>query len=416
MGLVRRGLVCLGLVAVVRRVSGVVGLAVGGVVLRLGGSVRALAGIFGGLGVAVLVGLVRVGLVLGGLGVGVGLAVLGGVLVVGVLGVLVAVVVCGVVFLVGLVRRGLVCLGLVAVVRRVSGVVGLAVGGVVLRLGVSVRTLGGVMPMLSVGIGLTGAMCVTGAVASLPGVGGLVRVGSGRVCCMLSAMRLLVATQGVAGRSVLLGDGGRVGGAVSTFSCPGGVTVAGGGISARNAVRVTGGHARICTVRTLCRGRRTTVGASISANVATALARGGASSVCTTRRVAYAATDISRIGDAIRAVTCMPRVPGNISGTAKAICSVADAARIAAAEGASALVRSLSAAGLATAHARADELVGSTRLTISVSRTIIKVGPAPPVRSPVFIEGISVRRDTVRVRPRIGGLPRRLAVSCSGRL
>ena len=135
-------------------------------------------------------------------------------LVVGVLGVLVAVVVCGVVFLVGLVRRGLVDLGLVAVVRRVSGVVGLAVGGVVLRLGVSVRALAGVVPLLSVGIGLTGAICITGAVASLPGVCGLVRVGSGRVCCMLSAMRLLVATQGIAGRSVLLGRGGRVGGAV----------------------------------------------------------------------------------------------------------------------------------------------------------------------------------------------------------
>ena len=84
----------------------------------------------------------------------------------------------------------------------------------VLRLGVSVRALAGVVPLLSVGIGLTGAICITGAVASLPGVCGLVRVGSGRVCCMLSAMRLLVATQGIAGRSVLLGRGGRVGGAV----------------------------------------------------------------------------------------------------------------------------------------------------------------------------------------------------------
>ena len=266
-GLVRRGLVGLGLVTVARRVSGVVGLAVGGVVLRLGVSVRALTGI--------LVGLVRVGVVLGGLGVGVvGLV---GVLVVGVLGVFVAVVVCGVVFLVGLVG-----LGLVAVARRVSSVVSLAVGGVVLRLGVSVRVLGRIMPMLSVGIGLTGATCVAGAVASLAGVGGLIRVGGGRVCRSLSTMRLLVAAQGVPGRSFLLGGGRCVGGAVRTLSCPGGVAVAGGGISARRTVRVTGGHARIGTVRPLRRGRRTTVGASISTNMTAALARGGASSVRTT--------------------------------------------------------------------------------------------------------------------------------------
>ena len=219
----------------------------------------------------------RVGLVLGGLGVGV--VGLGGVLVVGVLGVLVAVVVCGVVFLVGLVRRGLVGLGLVAVARRIGSVVGLAVGGVVRRLGVSVRALDGIVPMLRVGIGLTGAICVAGVVASLPGIGGLIRVGGRRVGCMLSAMRLLVADQAVPGRSVLLGCGRRVGSAVSTMSCPGGVTVAGGGISARNAVRITGGHARIGTVRPLRRGRRTTVGASISANMTAALARGGASSV-----------------------------------------------------------------------------------------------------------------------------------------
>ena len=77
-------------------------------------------------------------------------------LVVGVLGVLVAVVVCGVVFLVGLVRRGLVGLGLVAVARRISSVVGLAVGGVVLRLGVSVRVLGGILVGLGVGVVLGG--------------------------------------------------------------------------------------------------------------------------------------------------------------------------------------------------------------------------------------------------------------------
>ena len=73
-------------------------------------------------------------------------------LVVGVLGVLVAVVVCGIVFLGGLVRRGLVGLGLVTVARRVSSVVGLAVGGVVLRLGVSVRVLDGVLVGLAVSI------------------------------------------------------------------------------------------------------------------------------------------------------------------------------------------------------------------------------------------------------------------------
>ena len=154
-------------------------------VLRLRLSVRVLSGI--------LVGLVRVGLVLRGLGIGV--VVLGGVLFVGVLGVLVAVVVCDVVFLVGLVRRGLVCLGLVAVARRVSSVVGLTVGGVVLRLGVSVRVLDGIMPMLSVGIGLTGATCVAGAVASLRGVRGVVGVRRRRVGCNLSAIWLLVTTE-----------------------------------------------------------------------------------------------------------------------------------------------------------------------------------------------------------------------------
>ena len=178
----------------------------------------------GTLAVTVLVGLVRVvvlvglgvGVVLGGIGVGV--VVLGGVLVVGVLGVFVAVVVCGVVFLVGLVRCGLVGLGLVAVARRVSGVVGLAVGGVVLRLGVSVRAPGGITPMLSVGIDLTGAVCVAGAVASLAGVGGLVRVGGGRVCCRRSTVWLLVATQGVPGRSFLLGVVGASG--VPSPPCP----------------------------------------------------------------------------------------------------------------------------------------------------------------------------------------------------
>ena len=367
-------------------------------VLRLGLGVRVLAGI--------LVGLVRVGLVLGGLGVGV--VGLGGVLVVGVLGVFVAVVVCGVVFLVGLVRRGLVGLGLVAVARRISGVVGLAVGGVVLRLGLGVRVLAGIVPMLGVGIGLTGAICVAGVVASLPGVGALIRVGGRRVGCMLSAMRLLVADQAVPGRSVLLGGGRRVGGAVSTLSCPGGVTVAGGGISSRNAVRVTGGHARIGTVRPLRRGRRTTVGASISTNMTAALARGGASSVRTTRRVAYAATDISGIADAVCAVTCMSCVRSEISGTAESVRSVADTARIAATEGPSALVGSLSAhAGLATTNARADKLIGTARLTVSVGRAVIQVGRVLPVLNAEKIVIVPVRREAIGV-PRTVGLLRRL--------
>lgn len=148
--------------------------------------------------------------------------------------------------------------------------------------------------------------------------------------------------------------------------------MAGGGISTRRAVRVTGGHARIGTVRTLRRGRRTTVGASISANMATALARGGASGVRTTRRVAYAATDISGITDAVCAVTRMSCIRSEIGGAAEAVRSVADTARIAATEGASALVGSLSAhAGLATANARTDELIGTARLPISVNRVRI---------------------------------------------
>ena len=139
--------------------------------------------------------------------------------------------------------------------------------------------------------------------------------------------------------------------------------MAGGGISARRAVRVTGGHARIGVVRTMT---------GIGTNVTAALARGGTSCVGTTRRVAYAATDISRISDAIRAVTCMSCVRTEISGATEAIRSVADAARIAATEGASALVRSLSShAGFTPANARADELIGTARLAISVNRVRI---------------------------------------------
>ena len=321
----------------------------------------------------------------------------------------------------GCIRRGLVGLGLVAVARRISSVVGLAVGGVVLRLGVSVRAFNGIMPMLGVGIDLTGAVCVAGAVASLAGVCGLVRVGGRRVGCRLSTMWLLVAAQGVPGRSVLLGAGGRVGGSVSTSSCPGGVTVAGGGISARNAVRITGGHARIGTVRTLRRGRRTTVGTSISTNMTAALARGGTSSVRTTRGVAYAATDISGIGDTVRAMSSAPCVRSEISGTAEAVRSVADTARIAATERAGALVGSLSShAGLATTNARTDKLTGTARLTISVGQAVIQVGRVLPVLSAETIsadtiEIVPVRRETIGI-PRIVGLARRLAVSCSGRI
>ena len=103
-----------------------------------------------------------------------------------------------------------------------------------------------------------------------------------------------------------------------------------------------------------------------------ALARGGTSSVRTTRRVAYAATDISGITDAVCAVTCMSCVCAEISGTAEAVRSVADAARIAAAEGASALIRSLRAqAGLATTNARTDKLIGTACLTVTVNRVRI---------------------------------------------
>ena len=82
--------------------------------------------------------------------------------------------------------------------------------------------------MLSVGIDLTGAICVPGAVASLRGVGGLVRVGGGRVCCRPSTVRLLVgAAQGFFEGRVLLGSGGCVG--VPSPPCPAweGVGVAG---------------------------------------------------------------------------------------------------------------------------------------------------------------------------------------------
>lgn len=175
--------------------------------------------------------------------------------IVGVLGVLGVVVVCGIVFLVGLIRGGLICLclvslGLVIVARRIGSVVGLAVGRVVLRLWVSVRVLGGIMPMLSVGIDLTGAICVPGAVASLRGFCGLVCVGGGRVCCRPSTVRLLVgAAQGFFEGRVLWGSGGCVGGAVRTLSCPG-VPPWPGVESAREMPCVSPVEMPICTVRT----------------------------------------------------------------------------------------------------------------------------------------------------------------------
>ena len=68
----------------------------------------------------------------------------------------------------------------------------------------------------------------------------------------------------------------------------------------------------------------------------------------------------------------MSCVRTEISGATEAIRSVAHAARIAATEGASALVRSLSThADLATANARTDELIGTARLPISVNRVRI---------------------------------------------
>ena len=183
--------------------------------------------------------------------------------------------------------------------------------------------------------------------------------------------------------------------------------MAGGGISARRAVRVTGGHARIGAVRTMT---------GIGTNMTAALARGGTSSVRATRRVAYAATDISGIADAVCAVTRMSCVCSEISGTAEAIRSVAHAARIAAAEGTSALVRSLSAhAGLATTNARADKLIGTARLTVSVGRAVIQVGRVLPVLNTEKIVIVPVRRETIGV-PRIVWLSRRLPATCCSRL
>ncbi|EJN45819.1 hypothetical protein HMPREF1137_1634 [Actinomyces sp. ICM39] len=164
-------------------------------------------------------------------------------------------------------------------------------------------------------------------------------------------------------------------------------------------------------MRTLRRGRRTSVGASISTNMTAALARGGASSVRTTRRVSYAATDISGIADAVCAVTRMSCVCSEISGTAEAIRSVAHTARIAATEGTSALVRSLSAhAGLATTNARTDKLIGTARLTVSVGRAVIQVGRVLPVLNTEKIVIVPIRRETIGV-PRIVRLSRRLPIA-----
>ena len=155
----------------------------------------------------------------------------------------------------------------------------------------------------------------------------------------------------------------------------------------------------------------------IGTNVAAALARGGASSMGTTRCIAYAATDISRITDAVCAVTRMSCVCTEISGTAEAIRSVADTARIAAAEGASALVGSLSShAGLATTNARADKLIGTARLTVSVGRAVIQVGRVLPVLNAEKIVIVPVRSESIRVSPGIVGIPLRLPTNCKATL
>ena len=105
-----------------------------------------------------------------------------------------------------------------------------------------------------------------------------------------------------------------------------------------------------------------------------------------------------------------------ICGATEAVRSVAHTARIAATEGASALVGSLSAhAGLATTNARADKLIGTARLTVSVGQAVIQVGRVLPVLRAKKIEIVPVRREAVGV-PRIVGLPRRLPANCSGSL
>ena len=89
-------------------------------------------------------------------------------------------------------------------------------------------------------------------------------------------------------------------------------------------------------------------------------------------------------------MTAMSGVCAEISGTAEAVCSVANTARIAAAEGTSVLVRSLSAhAGLATADARADESIGANAALLRssgvVGRRILTV------RALVEIVGIDIQ-------------------------
>ena len=108
------------------------------------------------------------------------------------------------------------------------------------------------------------------------------------------------------------------------------------------------------------------------------------------------------------AVTCMSCVRSEIGGAAEAVRSVADTARIAATEGTSTLVGSLSAhAGLATTNARADKLIGTARLTVSVGRAVIQVGRVLPVLNTEKIVIVPVRREAIGV-PRTVGLLRRL--------
>ena len=89
-------------------------------------------------------------------------------------------------------------------------------------------------------------------------------------------------------------------------------------------------------------------------------------------------------------MTAMSGVRAEISGTTEAVCSVANTAWIAAAEGASAIVRALSAhAGLATANARADKLIGANAASLRSAGVVgLRV---LTVRALVKIAGIDIQ-------------------------
>ena len=109
----------------------------------------------------------------------------------------------------------------------------------------------------------------------------------------------------------------------------------------------------------------------------------------------------------------MSCVRSEISGAAEAVRSVAHTARIAATEGTSALVGSLSAhAGLATTNARTDKLISTARLTVSVGRAVIQVGRVLPVLNAEKIVIVPIRSENVRVSPGIVGIPLRLPTNC----